>query len=156
MPGGDALMGIARVLGTSVDYILTGEEPNQLRIPVIGIASAGEGWSTDHHGGHEPILFDITSADALAIEIRGDSMSPVYRDGDFLVCSKYHGKHPDNLIGLDCAVMTKAGDGYIKILKRGTMRGRFNLKSYNPVFDDIENVEIEWLAPVQWIKRGSR
>lgn len=81
-------------------------------------------------------------------------MSPVYRSGDMLICSRQTTKHLDNLINLDCVVMTADGDGYIKILKRGTRRGCVTLKSYNPHFDDIENVQLLWVAPILWVRRA--
>ena len=89
----------------------------------------------------------------ITIEIRGDSMSPVYRSGDKLICRR-HLRAFDNLIGLDCAVLTEDGQGYVKILRRGTRPNRYNLKSYNVAQEDIENVKLAWAAPVVWIKRS--
>lgn len=155
-PSRDNLLKVAQVLGTTPDYIEFGDASQIVRVPVVGIASAGEGWSSPDNLALAPLSFDLDAADAIAIEVRGDSMSPVYRDGDFLVCSRRNSKHIDNLIGVDCVVLTTGGEGFIKILKRGTMRGRHNLKSYNPLFDDIENAELAWVAPIAWIRRGSR
>lgn len=155
-PSRDNLLKVAQVLGTTPDYIEFGDAAHVVRVPVVGIASAGEGWESPDNLALSPIAFDLDSADVIAIEVRGDSMEPVYRNGDFLVCPKRNARYADNLIGVDCVVLTTSGEGFIKILKRGTMRGKYNLKSYNPHFDDIENVDLAWIAPITWIKRGNR
>jgi len=56
-------------------------------------------------------------------------------------------------VGLDCGIKTKAGDGYVKKLLSGSRAGRFDLQSYNISYDYIRDSEIEWAAPVQWVKR---
>lgn len=154
-PGADKLMSVAKVLRSNVSFILTGKEPDTVKIPVIGIAAAGEGW-TNVDLTHEDVTFDIHRMDAMAIEVRGSSMHPVYRNGDYLVCSGRFMSNFDNLVGLDCVVQIKGGEGLVKILMRGRTRGKYSLKSYNFTVPDIEDVEIEWAAPIDWIKRGSR
>lgn len=83
-------------------------------------------------------------------------MAPVYREGDLLIGAKRTGKSADNLLGLDCIVVTEDGERYVKFLARGTARGAFNLRSYNPAHKDIENVRLSWAAPILWVKRSQR
>ena len=63
------------------------------RVPLIGLAQAGgEGYFDD--GGYpvgggwdEVSLPEIGDANAYALEISGDSMEPVFRDGDMVIVS---------------------------------------------------------------------
>lgn len=152
----DTFLAISAAAGRDPFYFLYGDQPKKLSIPVKGIVSAGEGWEQVADAHNDAIEFAIDDHRSFSIEVRGDSMSPVYRDGDFLVCIEQTGRNVDNLVGLDCAVLTAEGTGYIKILKKGTRPGRYSLKSYNPVFDDIENVNLQWAAPIIWIKRSQK
>lgn len=144
------------MLNTSASFLADGTIVGAPAIPIVGIVSAGEGWTSTEGVAFESVDFDLSGINPIAVEVRGDSMSPVYRSGDILVCSKHQGKHFDNLIGLDCVVLTTSGNGYVKILKRGSLSGLHTLKSYNPHIDDIEDVQLVWAAPVTWIKRSPR
>lgn len=155
-PSVDNFVAIAKALGVSPIRLLEGDERFRLSVPVVGIVgAAGEGWQpVDEAHASDEVGFDLGSHDTVAFEVRGDSMAPVYRNGDFLICSRQYGPHADNLIGKDCLIKTAKNECFVKILKRGSRTGRFNLKSYNPVHDDIEDVTLQWVAPVVWIKRG--
>jgi phage repressor protein C with HTH and peptisase S24 domain len=152
------LTAIATALGVPLTTLLGDEAPVHSSIPIVGFVSAGEGWTPiDNATGPDDVVdFDLGAHDAIGIEVRGDSMAPVYRNGDYLVCYRQFGTNADNCIGLDCVVRTQDGRHFVKILKRGSRPGRFNLKSYNPVADDIEDVTLSWVAPVAWIRRGGR
>lgn len=153
-PSIDKFLRIADALGVSPEYLLTGGATRTVSIPIVGIVSAGEGWAHVDPGHGDAVVFEAGDSDLIAIDVRGDSMSPVYRNGDTLVCRRRPGRFGDNLIGRDCVVLTRAGEGYVKILRRGSRPGFFNLTSYNPVFDAVEDVQLQWIAPIAWIKRG--
>jgi hypothetical protein len=149
----DTFLAICAAAHVDPMKVLYGDEPPKVEIPVRGIVSAGEGWVPT---GDDPVgflEFELDRDDILSIEVRGDSMAPVYRNGDFLICRR-QSRAFDNLIGLDCAVLTTEGVGYVKILSRGSRPNRFNLKSYNVANKDIENVQLSWAAPIIWIKRN--
>jgi len=146
-------MAIARELGVSPAFLLTGDEAFKVEVPVVGIVSAGEFWDPSSDAAPRSIEFDIGDGTPIAIEVRGDSMSPVYRSGDVLICERRTTKHADNLIGRDCVIKTVDGIGYIKILRRGSRPGVYSLKSYNPISPDIDDVSIDWAAPISWVKR---
>jgi transcriptional regulator with XRE-family HTH domain len=61
-------------------------------IPVVGYAAGGEEWSpVDDYApgdGMEPVELGLGDADPIAIMVRGESMAPVYRNGDVLICSR--------------------------------------------------------------------
>jgi phage repressor protein C with HTH and peptisase S24 domain len=141
--------------------LLSGDERFQLQIPLVGIANGAERWTPfqEPTKGRPPEVADFAfeaGSGAFAIEVRGDSMSPTYRDGDQLFCQRRAGKYLDNLIGLDCALRTDDGETLIKILDKGTMPDRYTLRSYNPLSRPMENVLIDWAAPITWVRRGGR
>jgi transcriptional regulator with XRE-family HTH domain len=158
-PGIDKFCKLAAVLGVSPLVLLQGDERFQLTVPLLGISTAAERWRLfeEPSKGRPPerVDFDFNGdRDVFAIEIRGDAMSPAYRDRDQIFCQRRAGKRFDNLIGLDCALKTADGETFIKILDKGTVAGRYTLRSYNPLSKPIEDVEIEWAAPIVWIRRS--
>jgi transcriptional regulator with XRE-family HTH domain len=144
------LQAIADALGMSLAELYEGDETLFQRIPVVGYLTAHEEWK--EREAREPIDLHI-EGEALAIEVRDNSLAPVYRNGDMLIGVIRKGGRYDNYVGLDCIVKTAEGERYIKYLARGTMRGRFNLRSYDASQKDVENAHLEWVAPIAWIRR---
>jgi phage repressor protein C with HTH and peptisase S24 domain len=88
----------------------------------------------------------------VAAIVRGTSMLPVYKDRDLVVAQAFEGDLIE-LIGRDCFVQVQDGPLYLKVLRKG--RGtKFNLESYNPAVEPILNQQIEWAAPVAWVRRA--
>lgn len=157
-PSVDNFIAIATAVGVSPSWLLEGEEPPLVRVPIIGEVSAGEAWQPvdDLAPGAslEVAEFSIAGADPIGIRVRGNSMMPVYRNGDTLIASRMHGASIENALNRDCIVRTAEGEAYVKIVKRGSRPGTFTLRSYNPAYDDIIDVRLEWVAPVKWINRN--
>lgn len=106
-------------------------------VPLIGMAQAGaEGYFDDAGfpagSGWEDIAFpEIADEHCYALEITGDSMLPVYRDGDRIVVSPSGSlRRGDRVV-----VKTHAGEVMAKQLGRMTAQ-RIELKSFNPAFED--------------------
>ncbi len=151
-----AFLAVAEVCGISPFKLLGLEDQPKISIPTIGISTAPEEWAPVE-GVKDDLAFGVHGADLIGIEVRGNAMAPVYRDQDYLICQRRGGRFVQNLIGSDCVVCTKRGDRYLKILHKGTKSGLFTLRSYNPAArDDVENVALDWAAPVIWIRRGGR
>lgn len=158
-PRGDALARIAAALGVNLPWLQYGKGPAISSLPLIGYVSAGEAWipTQEHDNGHglDEVEFAIPDHDdPIAIEVRGNSMSPAYRPGDKVICSRRRDGEMSSAIGRDCVVLTRNGEGYLKRLIRGSTPGCYTLRSYNPDFPDQVDIELEWAAPVLWIKRG--
>jgi phage repressor protein C with HTH and peptisase S24 domain len=83
-----------------------------------------------------------------AVEVRGSSMFPLYEDGTILYYSKQ--LNPDSMIGKRCIVRLEDERMLVKNLRRGSERGLFTLASLNA--PDIEDVAVQWAAPIDWIK----
>lgn len=123
------------------------------RIPLIGLAQAGgDGFFDDGGfpvgGGWDEIgLPDIGDPHAYALEISGESMEPVFRDGDMVIVS------PGAPIrrGDRVVVRTQKGEVMAKELKRQSAR-RIDLRSLNPAHPDytFDLAELNWMHRIVW------
>lgn len=122
-------------------------------IPVIGFAQAGTAGYFDDAGypsgaGWEEIPFlNVGDPHAYALEVSGDSMEPVYRDGDVIIVS------PAAETRRGDRVVLKARDGEVmaKILRRKTSY-KFELSSLNTEHPDrwLAAEDVEWVARIVW------
>lgn len=123
------------------------------RVPLIGFAQAGsEGYFDDAGfplgGGWDEIPFpDSNDEHAYALEISGDSMMPVYRDGDrILVSPGAPIRRGDRVV-----VKTAGGEVMAKQLSRQTAQ-RIELKSFNPAYQDrvLPMNEVAFMHRILW------
>ena len=106
-------------------------------VPLIGMAQAGSRGYFDDAGfpagsGWEEIAFpELADEHAYALEISGESMQPVYRDGDRIVVSPAtNPRRGDRVV-----VKTVEGEVMAKLLHRMTAQ-RIELRSLNPAHED--------------------
>jgi phage repressor protein C with HTH and peptisase S24 domain len=123
------------------------------RIPLIGLAQAGgEGFFDDGGypvgGGWDEIsLPDIGDPNAYGLEISGDSMEPVFRDGDTVVVSPAAPvRRGDRVV-----VRTREGEVMAKQLIRQSAR-RIELASLNPLHPNyaFDLPEVVWMHRIVW------
>jgi phage repressor protein C with HTH and peptisase S24 domain len=141
-------------LGEFVSYVGDAEStgPTQ-RIPVIGYAQAGvEGFFDDAgypvgNGWAEISFPKIGDPNAFALEISGNSMKPLYRDGDTIVVSPAAGIRKGDRV----VVKTSQGEVMAKQLQRRTTH-KVELQSLNldHAIRDIDLEDIAWIARVIW------
>lgn len=84
---------------------------------------------------------------AYALEITGDSMEPVYRDGDIIIVSPSASlRRGDRVV-----VKTTGGEVMAKQLLRSTAN-RIELQSINPAHPlrTLSPTEITWMARIVW------
>jgi phage repressor protein C with HTH and peptisase S24 domain len=123
------------------------------RVPLIGFAQAGgDGFFDD--GGYpvggswdEVALPEIADANAYALEISGESMEPVFRDGDVVIVSPAAPiRRGDRVV-----VRTTGGEVMAKQLARRSAR-RVELRSLNPAHPDrsFDLGEISWVHRIVW------
>jgi transcriptional regulator with XRE-family HTH domain len=156
-PRVDTIVAVADQLGITLTELLEGRQDGPRRALVIGYVSAGEGWtSVEGDGPVDEIELNVDGGAPVALIVRGDSMTPVYRDGDVIVGARRATSNPQGLVGSDCIVETRSGERYVKFVARGTAKGRYALKSYNPAHPDIENVDLAWAAPISMVIRAKR
>jgi phage repressor protein C with HTH and peptisase S24 domain len=125
----------------------------QRRIPLIGLAQAGGAGYFDD-GGYpvggswdEVGLPEVGDPHAYALEISGDSMEPVFRDGDLVIVS------PGAPIrrGDRVVVRTSEGEVMAKQLARRSAR-RVELRSLNPAHPNynFDLTEVQWIHRIVW------
>jgi phage repressor protein C with HTH and peptisase S24 domain len=123
------------------------------RIPLIGLAQAGgDGYFDDGGypvgGGWDEISVpEIGDPNAYALEISGESMEPVFRDGDVVIVSPGAPvRRGDRVV-----VKTQKGEVMAKELKRQSAK-RIDLRSLNPAHPDysFELPEITWMHRIVW------
>ncbi len=132
---------------------LSSARPGPRRVPLIGLAQAGsEGFFDDGGfpvggGWDEASLPEIGDINAYALEISGDSMEPVFRDGDMVVISPAAPiRRGDRVV-----VRTNAGEVMAKKLTRRSAR-RVELRSLNPAHPDrsFDLTEMAWMHRIVW------
>ncbi|HEY0833316.1 MAG TPA: helix-turn-helix transcriptional regulator [Azospirillum sp.] len=123
------------------------------RVPVIGYAQAGNAGFFDDAGypagsGWDELLFpSLGDPHAYALEVSGESMEPVYRDGDTIIVSPAAQiRRGDRVV-----VRTKGGEVMAKQLTRETAT-RVELMSINRAHPDrvIPRNDIAWIARIIW------
>ena len=123
------------------------------RVPVIGYAQAGQAGFFDDAGypagsGWDEVLFpQIGDTNAYALEISGQSMEPVYRDGDVIIVSPAAGvRRGDRVV-----VKTRDGEVMAKLLIRQTAL-KVELVSVNRDHPDrtLDTREIAWMSRIIW------
>ncbi len=123
------------------------------RVPLIGFAQAGgDGFFDD--GGYpvgggwdEVALPEIADPNAYALEISGESMEPVFRDGDVVIVSPAAPvRRGDRVV-----VRSLNGEVMAKQLARRSAR-RIELRSLNPAHPDrsFALAEVSWLHRIVW------
>jgi len=130
-----------------------GSPPRLKQIPLLGFAKAGKGGFFDDSGfpsgnGWEEIdVPGVTDASAYGLEITGDSMLPVFREGDIIIIS------PAATIRKGDRVVVKTSNGEVmaKIMQRQTAR-TLELASFNVAHDTktLDMKDVDWMARIIW------
>lgn len=156
-PSTESLAKILDATGESIDQFMDladsmAAQPGRA-IPLIGLAQAGSGGYFDEGGypsgpGWEAIPFpDIGSENVYAVEVAGDSMLPLYRDGDIVIVA------PDESLRRGDRVVVKTTDGEVmaKILRRKTAT-KIELASLNAAYPDrsLPADQVSWIARIIW------
>jgi phage repressor protein C with HTH and peptisase S24 domain len=156
-PSTESIAKILEATGANVDEFMSLIRDTIARparpLPLIGFAEAGAGGFFDdggfpHGAGWDEVHFpSIDDKQSYALEISGDSMMPVYRDGDRIIVS------PNSPVrrGDRVVVKTKAGEVMAKELKRQTVRS-IELRSLNPDHGDrtLSVDDIDWMGRIIW------
>jgi phage repressor protein C with HTH and peptisase S24 domain len=130
-----------------------GQPPRRKQIPLLGLARAGKGGYFDDSGfpagnGWDEIdVPGVTDNTAYALEITGDSMLPVYREGDTIIVS------PGATVRKGDRVVVKTTDGQVmaKIMQRQTAKN-VELASFNAAHDTktLDMKDVDWMARIIW------
>ncbi len=128
-------------------------------IPMIGFAQAGAHGFFDEDGYPAGASWDeikfpenetTDAASTYALEISGDSMEPLYRNGDVLIVSRDAAVRRGDRVVL----RTNKGEVMVKELVKKTA-AKIDVKSLNPSHADrsIPANDILWMARVLWVSQ---
>jgi phage repressor protein C with HTH and peptisase S24 domain len=125
-------------------------------LPLLGFAQAGSGGYFDDAGfpageGWDHIAFpEVADAHAYALQISGESMLPVYRDGDVILVS------PSAPLRRGDRVVVKTRDGEV-MAKQLDHRSAsaIELRSLNAAHEDrtLAVEEVLWMARIVWVSQ---
>ena len=160
-PSTESVAKVLAATGSSMDAfasLVTGNlraatRPTSRRIPLIGLAQAGSSGYFDDGGypvgaGWDEIsLPEVGDPNAYALEISGDSMEPVFRDGDVIIVSPSAPvRRGDRVV-----VRTRGGEVMAKELMRQSAK-RVELASLNPAHPNYSFGldELTWMHRIVW------
>lgn len=157
-PSTESLAKIIEATNSSVEeFMMLVSETDVARpratVPLLGFAQAGAGGFFDDGGFPSGQGFDTIDLPAgpeegsYALKVQGDSMLPLYRNGDVLIV------RPDTSLrkGDRVVVKTRSGEVMAKILARRNSAD-IELHSLNPEHPTrrFRSDEIEWVARIIW------
>ncbi len=160
-PSTESISKILKATGATLEDFLRLVEPSgSLRrsmIPLIGMEEAASGKIFNEEGlpsggpGWDEIEFpDFGQEKVFALEVTGDGLAPLYRDGDILIVSPTASTRKGDRI----VVCTTTGEILAKELKR---RSAKTVEMTSLVKDQEDQVisteEIAWAARVMWARQ---
>lgn len=160
-PSTESISKVLTATGASLDefmrLIQPMPEPPRATIPLVGLAQAGagrlfteDGMPTGGAGWEEVEFPDLSGEKVFAIEVSGDSMLPLYRNGDVLIVS------PTASVRKGDRVVVRTNDGEVmaKEVKRRTAKS-VELLSLNPEHEDrvLPLRDLAWMARVMWARQ---
>jgi phage repressor protein C with HTH and peptisase S24 domain len=159
-PSTESLAKIMEATGESFnDFMSMGSalvQPNARpapALPLLGLAQAGAGGFFDPEGfptgeGWDQVHLPAPGEPGIyALEVTGDSMLPLYRDGDRLVVSvNEQVRRGDRVV-----VRSRTGEVMAKVLARQTANV-IELHSLNPLHPPrlFDVKDVEWMARIVW------
>lgn len=160
-PSTESLAKVMEATGASLDEFFAlvngrseaGSRRPARRVPLLGFAQAGAGGFFDDAGfpvgqGWEMVEVPAGAKESsYALQVQGDSMLPLYRDGDVLIVEPGASLRKGDRV----VVRTIGGEVMAKILVRQTAK-LVELLSLNPEHPnrEIPAREIDWTARIVW------
>lgn len=169
-PSTESIAKVLEATGASLEQFMRYVSPEGLRgnpmpqgafppqgssIPLLGMAQAGAGGFFDDGGfpagqGWDLVEFPAApgrSNGVYALEVQGESMKPLYRDGDILIVEPgAQVRRGDRVV-----VKTREGEVMAKILARQSAKS-IELQSLNPDHPprQLDMSDVEWVARIIW------
>jgi phage repressor protein C with HTH and peptisase S24 domain len=154
----DDAVRVARAFGVTVEELLAGRFSPTAPTPLIAVAgrvSAGDRVQLVDAFEKGEGLFQVECPPGLhprgivAVEVKGDSMSPIYQNGHVLFYSRLTAEGVlEEDLGRPCIAEDVDGHAWVKQVKRGSEPGLFHLISLNPESQNLWNVKLKWASRV--------
>ena len=121
-------------------------------IPVVGLASAGEGITNfdEYEVGDSDLMvlkpYGLNDENAYGVLVEGDSMSPTLKPRQVVICS------PNTTPQTGDIVVAKINGDECVIGEIHFSDTTITLKKHNPKYNDITIPEVVFAHPVVWVK----
>ncbi len=159
-PSTESIAKVIEATGASIGDFMevlvdaSGLRGSAFRIPMLNLAQAGQGGLFDEAGlpqiqsGWERVPFpDVNDDQAYALEVGGDSLMPVYRDGTLLILSPRAPTRRNDRVVL----RRLNGEMLCRQLLRKTLT-RVELAAFDPAQGErsLDATEIAWMHRIVW------
>jgi len=158
-PSTESLTRVLNVVGLSLAEFAALAEDDDRRaptIPLLGMAQAGADGFFDDAGlptgeGWDQTDLPLPAPSLFSIEISGDSMVPLYRQGDRVLVDR---DRTEVRKGDRVVVRTTTGETMAKEIASLTARS-VTLASINPAYEPrvIPRKDIDWMARILWVSQ---
>lgn len=130
MPAETAIK-LSKFFNVSVDYLLGIETANKSLLPVLGTVKAGYDYLAEENiiDYIDPSINITDPENYFGLIVKGDSMSPLFDEGDYLIVHKLDGEFNTNDI---CIVLINGDEATVKkVVKTDT---GIELHAFNPYY----------------------
>ena len=140
------------LLGLNVDYNASKSASNKRLLPVLGTVKAGYNYLAEENiiDYIEPSMTISDPANYFGLVVKGDSMAPLFDDGDYLIVHKTDGDFNSNDIGI---VLINGDEATVKKLVK-TDDG-IELHAFNPyypakkyTYEEMQNLPVKVIGVV--------
>lgn len=158
-PSTESLNRVLQVTGLTLQAfadLADGKSAMPDTIPLLGLAQAGEDGFFDDAGlpiaeGWEQTDLPRPSESLLSLQINGDSMTPLYREGDRIIADL---AATDLRKGDRAVIRTIGGETLAKEIA-SLSPTNVTLRSINPAYEPrtLPLAEIQWMARILWVSQ---
>ena len=158
-PSTESLTKVLDVVGMSLAEFAALAEDSERRpptIPLLGMAQAGADGFFDDAGlptgeGWDQTDLPLPRPTLFSLQISGDSMAPLYREGDRVLVDR---DRTDVRKGDRVVVRTTTGETTAKEIAALTAKS-VTLASINPAYEPrvLSRKDIDWMARVLWVSQ---
>ena len=157
-PSTESLSRVLEATGTSLGAFssLAKDDAGRASVPMLGLAQAGVDGFFDANGfpagdGWDETDLPVATDTTISIQIQGESMVPLYREGDRVIVDR-----ADPLVrkGDRVVVQTTAGEVLAKeVAALGP--AKVTLASINPAYPPrvMARADIAWMSRIQWVSQ---
>lgn len=156
-PSTESLMAVLEATGVSLGEFaaLARDAGPSPTAPLLGMAQAGQDGFFDEAGlpaGDWDAIDLPTPRDTLfSLRIVGDSMTPLYREGDKVIVDR-----AETRVRKGDRVVVRTRDGEVMAKELGAQNGRsVTLTSVNPAYPPrtVPKTRIDWMARILWVSQ---
>lgn len=156
-PTTESLNRVLEATGASLgDFAALADDDSARTLPLLGLAQAGEDGFFDDAGfptgdGWDQTELPRAGAGRFSLRISGDSMAPLYREGDRVIVDRetVQARKGDRVV-----VRTTTGETLAKEIAAQNARA-VTLRSINPAYENrvVARADIAWMARILWVSQ---